>query len=34
MEKNNELQNVDIKYHTCYYFDYIINIEDLYFNIG
>ena len=33
MEKNNELQNVDIKYHTCYV-DYIIKIEDLYFNIG
>ena len=34
MEKNNELQKVDIKYHTCYYFDYIIKIEDLFFNIG
>ena len=28
MESNIELQEIDIKNHTCYYFDDIININD------
>ena len=28
MESNIELQEIDIKSHTCYYFDDIININD------
>ena len=33
MENNNELKNVFIKNHTCYYFDDIIKNEDLDFDI-
>ena len=29
MESNNEIKGIDIKYDACYYFDYIINIDDL-----
>ena len=29
MKSNNELNKIDIKNHTCYHFDYIININDL-----
>ena len=29
MESNNELNKIDIKNCTCYYFDDIININDL-----
>ena len=29
MESNNELQKTDIKNCTCYYFDNIVNINDL-----
>ena len=29
MESNNEIKEIDINYDTCYYFDYIFNIDDL-----
>ena len=29
MESNNELQEIDIKNCTCYYFDNIANVNDL-----
>ena len=29
MESNNKFKKIDIKNHTCYYFDDIIKIEDL-----
>ena len=32
MDSNNELKEFDIKNHTCYYFDDIIEIEN--FNFG
>ena len=28
MESNDELKEINIKIRTCYYFDYIIKIED------
>ena len=28
MESNDKLKEIDIKNHTCYYFDNIIKIED------
>ena len=28
MENNDKLEEIDIKNHTCYYFDYIIKTED------
>ena len=28
MESINKLQEINIKNHSCYYFDYIININD------
>lgn len=32
MESNDKLKEVDIKYHTCYYFDEMSRIEDFDFN--
>ena len=32
MESNDELKEIYIKNHTCYYFDYIIRIEDFDFD--
>ena len=31
MDSNNELKEFDIKNHMCYYFDYIIEIENFNF---
>ena len=32
MEINNELKEIAIKNRTCYYFDDVIDIEDIYFD--
>ena len=33
MESRNDFKKIDIKNCTCYYFDYIIRVEDVNFNI-
>ena len=33
MESRNDFKKIDIKNCTCYYFDYIITVEDVNFNI-
>ena len=32
MKSNDELKEIDIKNHTCYYFDHITRIEDFDFD--